>query len=461
MLNMNEKLLELPKLVKEEKKPKLTTIKEPDVSMLNEEQKNIFDSVTSVPMRKFSQSLLTGYSGTGKTFLVTKIIEQILFKNKGVRIAITAPTNKAVRVLKNLSSICETHSQVEFNTLHSLLGLKRIITPDGKETYGPEWGGGNIGEFDMVLVDEVSMLDNTIYEQLIDNSKYNKIMLLFIGDRGQIPPVNGGESILFTQDLDNSFNLSKIIRQAGDNPIIQIAQKIRNNEDIKEETVLDKDNNGVIFLKINTEMPLLERYFKSENFNRNPNFVKVLAWTNNAVDYYNDKIRKMIYGDKCPKLNVGEKMVCNKPITDSKKRVILNNNDEFEVLSFDIKQDRTALKLYYYSVNVRSNGENHVIKLLAEKSQDVYEKELKSLKSKAEKAPAMMKRNAWLKYYNFKDKFADVKYNYALTVHKSQGSTFDNAIVINCDIKRIMDKKDRNKLLYTAVTRAKNKLFMI
>jgi exodeoxyribonuclease-5 len=461
MLNMNEKFLELPKLVQEEKIPKLTSIKEPDVSMLNEEQRKIFDRVTSIPMRKFSQSLLTGYSGTGKTFLVTKIIEEILFKHKGIKIAITAPTNKAVRVLKNLSSICETHSQVEFNTLHSLLGLKRIITPDGKETYGPEWGGGNIGEFDMVLVDEVSMLDNTIYDQLIDNSKYNKIMLLFIGDRGQIPPVNGGESILFTQDLDNGFNLSKIIRQAGDNPIIQIAQKIRNNEEIKEETVVDKDNNGVIFVKINTEMPLLERYFNSEHFDRNPNFVKVLAWTNNAVDYYNDKIRKMIYGEKCPKLNIGEKMVCNKPITDSKKRVILNNNDEFEVLSYEIKEDRTALKLSYYSVKVRSNGEIYTIKLLAEKSQAAYDKELNSLKTKAEKAPAMMRKNAWLKYYNFKDKFADVKYNYALTVHKSQGSTFDNAIVINCDIKRIMDKKDRNKLLYTAVTRAKNKLFII
>ena len=458
---MNEKFLELPKLVQEEKIPKLTSIKEPDVSMLNEEQRKIFDRVTSIPMRKFSQSLLTGYSGTGKTFLVTKIIEEILFKHKGIKIAITAPTNKAVRVLKNLSSICETHSQVEFNTLHSLLGLKRIITPDGKETYGPEWGGGNIGEFDMVLVDEVSMLDNTIYDQLIDNSKYNKIMLLFIGDRGQIPPVNGGESILFTQDLDNGFNLSKIIRQAGDNPIIQIAQKIRNNEEIKEETVVDKDNNGVIFVKINTEMPLLERYFNSEHFDRNPNFVKVLAWTNNAVDYYNDKIRKMIYGEKCPKLNIGEKMVCNKPITDSKKRVILNNNDEFEVLSYEIKEDRTALKLSYYSVKVRSNGEIYTIKLLAEKSQAAYDKELNSLKTKAEKAPAMMRKNAWLKYYNFKDKFADVKYNYALTVHKSQGSTFDNAIVINCDIKRIMDKKDRNKLLYTAVTRAKNKLFII
>ena len=458
---MDEKFLELPKLVLEVKKPKLKIVKQPDTSMLNEEQKNIFDNVTKIGMFKFSQSLLTGYSGTGKTFLVTKIIEEILFKHKGIKIAITAPTNKAVRVLKNLSSICETHEQVEFNTLHSLLGLKRIITPDGKEIYGPEWGGGNINEFDMVLVDEVSMLDNLIYEQLIENAKFNKIMLLFIGDRGQIPPVNGDESILFTQDLDNSFNLSKIIRQASDNPIIQIAQKIRNNEEIKEETILDNDNNGVIFLKINTEMPLLEKYFNSDHFNKNPNFVKVLAWTNSAVDYYNDKIRKMIYGDNCKRLNIGEKMVCNKPITDSKKRVVLNNNDEFEVLSYEIKVDKTPLKLSYYSVNVSSNGENYTIKLLAEESQAAYDKELKTLKTKAEKSSPLLKKNAWLKYYNFKDKFADVKYNYALTVHKSQGSTFDNAIVINCDINRVRNKNEKNKLLYTAVTRAKNKLFII
>ena len=73
----------------------------------------------------------------------------------------------------------------------------------------------------------------------------------------------------------------------------------------------------------------------------------------------------------------------------------------------------------------------------------------------------MLRRNAWVKYFNLLGKYADVKYNYALTVHKSQGSTFDNAIVINCDIKRVQDKKERNKLLYTAVTRAKNKLFVI
>tara|TARA_R110000782_G_scaffold21299_1_gene57347 strand:- start:36754 stop:38130 length:1377 start_codon:yes stop_codon:yes gene_type:complete len=458
---MKAEFLVLPELVKEEKIEKVTMVKEPDVSMLNKEQKEIFDDITSIPLKTFSEALLTGYSGTGKSFLTTKIIEQIIYINKGVKIAITAPTNKAVRVLKNLSSICETHSQVEFNTLHSLLGLKRVITHDGKEEFKSEFGGGNISEFDIVLVDEVSMLDNNLYEMLLDKSKFNNIMLLFIGDRGQIPPVNGGESVLFTNKLENSYNLTEIIRQASGNPIIQIAKKIRTNEVFEEETIVDENGDGVIFLKINTEMPLLNTYFNSNNFDVNPNFVKVLAWTNKAVDYYNDKIRVMIYGEKCGKLNVGEKMVCNKPIIDSKKRVVLNNNDEFEVLSYDIKTETSGLRFSYYSVKILCHGKTLTIKLLAEISENSFNKEVDSLKTKATKASPMQKRIAWLKYYNLLGKYADVKYNYALTVHKSQGSTFDNAIVINCDINRVRDKKEKNKLLYTAVTRAKNKLFII
>lgn len=458
---MNEEILMLPKLVKETTTPKATIIKKPDVSMLNEKQLEIFEQITNMKLNVFSQTLLTGYSGTGKSFLVTKIIEEIIFKNKGIKIAITAPTNKAVRVLKNLSSICETHNQVDFNTLHSLLGLKRVITYEGKEEYKADFAGGMITEFDIVLVDEVSMLDNELYQVLLTSAMMNKIMLLFIGDRGQIPPVNGGESILFTSDLDGNFNLSDIIRQADGNPIIQLAKKIRTNQKFEKQSILDEDNNGVVFLKINTEMPLLEKYFNSENFSQNPNFVKVLAWTNKAVDYYNDKIRAMIYGENCGKLNIGEKMVCNKPITDSRKRIILNNNDEFEVISYELKTENRGLIYRYYSVKILSNGKPYVIKLMSEISQKSYEKDLEGLKKKATNASIMLKRNAWSKYYNLLDRYADVKYNYALTVHKSQGSTFDNVIVINCDIERVREVKERNKLLYTAITRAKNKLFMI
>jgi exodeoxyribonuclease-5 len=457
MNKMNEEFLVLPKIVKVESEAKLKQVTYPDISMFNKEQLEIFNRITSLKVGEFSQTLLTGYSGTGKSFLVSKIIEAIVSKNKGANIGITAPTNKAVRVLKNLSSICETHGQVSFNTLHSLLGLKRIITHEGKEEYKPEYKFDDEFEFQVIFVDEVSMLENHIYHLLIEKAKLYDIMLVFIGDRGQIPPVNGGESILFTKNIDNNFNLVDIIRQASGNPIITLAQQVRTNTIFLEETNVDENNNGVIFLKINTETPLLERYFKSENFSENHNFVKVLAWTNKAVDYYNDKIRKIIYGDDCGLLCVGEKMVTNKPILDSKKKVILNNNDEFEVISFGLKTEFREPKFSYYSVNIKVHGKRETIKILAEKSQDDYQKELKRLKDVAKN----INGKAWSKYYAFLEKYADVKYNYALTVHKSQGSTFDNAIVINCDIKRIRDNNEKNKLLYTAITRAKNKLFLI
>lgn len=460
-LDKIEDYLVLPKVVKPSRQPKLVHVTRPDTSVLNEKQLEIFNKITSMKMNVFSESLLTGYSGTGKTFLVTKIIEELIAKDKKLRIAITAPTNKAVRVLKNLSSISESHTQVSFNTLHSLLGLKRTITYDGKEEFTPIFGAQAIDDFHMVLVDEVSMLENKLYQMLVDSARMSNIMLLFIGDRGQIPPVNGGESVLFTKGLENSYNLTEIIRQAEGNPIIQLAQTVRKNLNFKRESVLDADGNGVIFLKIKTEIPLLNVYFNSKNFKEDPNFVKVLAWTNSAVDYYNNNIRILIYGEGCRKLHVGEKMVCDKPIMDSKKRVMLNNNDEFEVISFEKKTEKTGVLFKYYSVMIKCHGLGYKIKILAEESEAEYAEELERLKNVAKKAKPFNKKIAWLKYYNLMDKYAAVKYNYALTVHKSQGSTFDNAIVINCDIDRIRDRFEKNKLLYTAMTRAKNKLFMI
>jgi len=458
---IDEMLLELPKVVETKKVDKIKNIVKPDVSMLTEEQLEIFNEITSMKLKVFSQSLLTGYAGSGKTFLVAKIIEELLYKTKFLNIAITAPTNKAVRVLKETSAISEDNSRVQFVTLHSLLALKRVITVEGKEEYKPIMGGSEIYNYGVVLVDEVSMLDNYLYSLLKDEAESNNIMLLFIGDRGQIPPVNGGESLLFSSNLDNNYNLTKIIRQGADNPIIKVAEIVRQNGVLEEKNVLDKNNNGVIFLKIRTEEPLLNIFFNSLNFKKNPNFVKVLAWTNKAVDYYNQKIRTLIYGENCGLLCVGEKMVCDKPILNSMNQVLLNNNDEFEVISFKLKQEKKAYDFWFYEVNIISGDRPYVIKILAEKSYVPFNEELERLKQKAINAKPMTKKAAWTKYYKLMERYAAVKYNYALTVHKAQGSTFDNAIVINCDIRRIHDDINRNKLLYTAVTRAKNKLFII
>ena len=458
---IDEKFLVLPRLVEEPKVIKSKVIKKPNIEMLTEEQSTIFDLITNTPINNFSQTLLTGYAGSGKTFLVTKILEEVLYKHKHINIAITAPTNKAVRVLKETSSLSEDNHRVTFVTLHSLLSLKRVITIDGKEEFKEIGFNSDIQYYKIIIVDEVSMLDNFLYYKLLGQAVSNKIMLLFIGDRGQIPPVNGGESELFTKHLDNNFNLTKIIRQGADNPIIKCAEIVRNGERLEHKNILNGQNNGVIFLKLKTEEPLLSVYFNSINFKKNPNFVKVLAYTNSAVNYYNELIRKLIYGENCGQLCVGEKMVCDKPVRNSKNQVILNNNDEFEIIYFKLKKETKKYDFNYYDVDILSNGEEYTIKILANESIDSFNEELEKLKEKAINAKAMLKREAWVKYYKLLERYAAVKYNYALTVHKSQGSTFDNSIVILCDINRMKIKEEKDRLLYTAITRAKDKLFII
>jgi exodeoxyribonuclease-5 len=454
--------LTLPEVIKKVDVEKTTKVFDPNVEMLTPEQLEIFNKITNIKLSKFSQSLITGYSGTGKTFLVSKIVEKIIFNNakNHVSIAITAPTNKAVKVLKNTSSVSEDSNHVSFITLHSLLSLKRTITNDGKEVYAQDIYG-EIVIYDVVLVDEVSMLDNELYQLLLEYAIMNKVMLLFIGDRGQIPPVNGGESILFSSKLDNNYNLTKIIRQSENNPIIKLAENVRNGVDIVKEDSVNENGDGVIFLKIKSEKELLEKYFKSEHFKLDPNFVKVLCWTNSAVDYYNNSIRKMIYGDNCGRLCVGEKMITNKPVLNSKNQTILNNNDEFEIVSFTVKKENKKYSFSYYNVEILSDKKRKTIKILHEDSAVEFALMLKKLSDKAKKETGFNKTNAWREYYALLERYADVKYNYALTIHKSQGSTFDNSIVLNCDIERNKNKVERSKLLYTAITRAKNKLIII
>ena len=66
----------------------------------------------------------------------------------------------------------------------------------------------------------------------------------------------------------------------------------------------------------------------------------------------------------------------------------------------------------------------------------------------------------WKDYYDFKEGFADMKYNHAITVHKSQGSTYKQAIVNIKNIGLNKNKTERTRLLYTAVTRASKLLIL-
>src|SRR5664279_5443518 len=105
--------------------------------------------------------LLTGAAGTGKTFTLREVVEYAIMKH--IKVIVTAPTNKAVKVLKKMVDL-----KVIFATIHSALGMKEFIDPHGVLSFKADPKAGYPAEdYDLIIVDESSMLDDTIFAELV------------------------------------------------------------------------------------------------------------------------------------------------------------------------------------------------------------------------------------------------------------------------------------------------------
>ncbi len=148
--------------------------KEPGVT---EEQQSAIDKALSS-----SFSLLCGGPGTGKTFTAAKIVSAFLQSHKEARVYLAAPTGKAARQLKRSMEKYGLEMRVSIGTVHALLDVK------GEKDYTDEKAPL---EFDLILVDECSMLDAKLFSLLLSVVK-NETILVLGGDPQQLPPVESG-----------------------------------------------------------------------------------------------------------------------------------------------------------------------------------------------------------------------------------------------------------------------------
>lgn len=430
--------------------------------------------------------LFMGYAGTGKTYVLTKVIEKLLATQRTKTVLMTAPTNKAVRVMYDAADYF--HSNLSYSTVHSALGLKEDIDRDGKQIFKKDYGKETSIDFtDMMTIDEVSMLSDELFN-LLDPYVRKGLKILFIGDPAQIPPVGHLECIPFKEEWQKKLNmqtafLTEVVRQAKGNPIIELSMCIRENLSknvlpIKRENVVSEDGSGVIFL--NSSNPaeadafdkVLEFMFLGEGFKANADYGKVLCYRNKTVAFMNKTIRGMIYGDKANKIEVGEKLFAQTPIFEEDgEKIIFSTNAEFEVESFEIEEEEInggQYKLKYYVVEVASLDDNgrkdyKKLKVIHEDSEYLYKEILELLAELAKSRPkgGFEAMQGWKEFYKFKKHFADIGYNYALTVHRSQGSTFVNAVVLESDINSLKRVEERNRIKYTAVTRPSKRLIIV
>ena len=444
--------------------------------------------------------VLKGYAGTGKTFLVKRILEHITARFPNRRIAITAPTNKAVRVLQAsapfsseataglvFKDLFNAEAKISYQTIHKLLGLREQITASGQQLFKADGRNkSEITEFKYLIVDEVSMLDDELCEEIL---KYNEdVKILFMGDPAQIPPINRADSIPFRENHNHVFRraeLTEIMRQKGDHPVVDASFLIRNNLDSIHpiptlETKLNADEHGIIFFDAEADRakvrPMLNEYFNSDAFKMDANYAKVIAWRNKTVNYMNGIIRELLYGADAPRFVVGEKLIAASPIFEKSKDrwgfkwiVQYNTSEEMEVISvkemmhkfnegsFNLNAKVWQLRVKAYDPVMKEDYFG-LVNVMHEDSVKEWKDELASAK---QTAINLRQKEAWVRYYNMMKWSADVAYNYAITCHKAQGSTYNNVLLVEEDMELNRKVVERNRIKYTAYTRPSDKLFIL
>jgi len=394
---------------------------------------------------------LKGYAGTGKTTLLDYFVDyaqkngnkKYPFGNersKGLNCVITATTNKAVKVLANK---VDHH---EFKTIHSLLNIKPKRQGSKEVFEQVNFDRENILRFDLVVIDECSMISEKLFDIIQDEIGGSSTKVLFCGDPAQLPPINEEESLCFQFQ---GFELTEVIRH-GD-VIAHKAKSVRNTSQvISMQQLIETPEINYISLREAKEL--------FHNFADNPDRARVLAWTNKTVIKWNKKLRtadweaRQGYEPDTP-FAAGDIIIANSPceVGEGKmSRVVMLNSEEGKINEVREEYDCWLLKVK------TETGKKVTLKRIKREYYETWQENLSRLAQSAKSD-----RRVWKDFWKEKKKYHDIRHAYSLTTHKSQGSTFTNVVIDPRDINKNRKIKERNQLLYVAMTRASDHVYIL
>ncbi|MCR5624236.1 MAG: AAA family ATPase, partial [Lachnospiraceae bacterium] len=344
--------------------------------------------------------ILTGGPGTGKTTTVKGLILNYRYMHPNHKIKLAAPTGRAAQRLAESTGM-------PAQTVHKLLNY----VPYGDN---PTCKDGNDPiDADFIVIDEASMLDIELFDMLLEAVK-NDTTILLVGDIHQLESVGAGAVLrdllsAKTVNIKHTF-LTEVFRQKGGSPIIDNSIKI---------------NNGEFDLETTDDFQVFKEANQIDCFNR----VKELYLSlYNSNDLYDTQILCPSYKGESgiDKLNVSIRDTLN-----PNGKTLVYGWQKYRV-GDKVIMTKNNMELGYY------NGDIGVIKEIVEDNLTVSVKDTDITLSR--------------------ENFDDLSLAYAITVHRSQGSEFENVIVV-------LPKEPKSllvrNLFYTAVTRAKKRVFIV
>ena len=423
--------------------------------------------------------LLKGYAGTGKTTIVGTLVKNSWKVNKSI--VLMAPTGRAAKVISN-------YSNKEAFTIH-----KKIYYPTSKN------GGGvtftlqkNKHRDTIFIVDEASMIpDSNPDAKLFDHGSLlgdliqyvysgHQCKLMLIGDTAQLPPIKLDISpALDKRTLENyydkelvSIELNEVVRQEKESGILFNASKIRDllEEEFYETFKLQEENFSDVIRPIDGQelMDALEDCYSNLG---NEETVFIVR-SNKRAYLYNQNIRtRILYQEQ--ELAVGDYLMVVKNnyfwLETNSDAGFIANGDIIEILElFSIKE---LYGFRFATVNIRmidypnmkpfetvlilDTLSSETPSLTYEDSNNLYQEVMKDYEHETSKYKKFMavKKNI---YFNA----LQVKFSYAITCHKSQGGQWNTVFVEQPYLPNGIDK-DYLRWLYTAITRAKEKLYLV
>jgi len=432
---------------------------------------DISEFITSIGNR--SIYVLKGYAGTGKTTLVSSIVKSLTIVAK--RHVLMAPTGRAAKVLAK-------YSKRAASTIHRKIYWIRTNKSGNTFITRKE----NTHSNTIFFVDEASMISENGEKAFGNRSLLDDLIeyvyegldckLVLIGDTAQLPPVHLEVSPALNEEIIErksnkqiiSRELSQVVRQKENSLILNNATLIREKiakEDYTFPSIIT--NNEVI--RINTGEDLQDA-LESAYSNNGVNNTSVICRSNKRANLYNQQIRTKIRWQE-NEISSGDMLMVVRNnyfwLDESSKAGFIANGDIIMVTKINETIERYGFRFARASVEMVDYPKEKNLKLLllldtlkSESPTISYEEYQKLYKEISKDYKGQKEINKKIKEDEFFNAL-QIKFAYAITCHKSQGGQWENIFIDLGYFTNQMLDKAYLRWLYTAITRATKKLYLI
>ena len=424
--------------------------------------------------------ILRGYSGSGKTFLLHRLVLWLKIIETDYDYLFTAPTNKATKILRGIDPRAKTTYSALKLSMSEHEDTNILVAGDSPD----------LKERSLLCIDEASMLGKDITARMIETSNELGLKVLLVGDPAQLRPVKEYSSPAWklTKKPENRAMLREVKR--FDNQLLDSSIRIRKelrsvvkgnpSRSLRELLYSDNDKNGGIYHLSQRALENKIRDLCVLGVSAFQN-TKVIAWRNKVVNTYNDIIREALGFNE--EFCDGELILLAEPLTTivyGQRRIIATVDDEFMITSVGrtlcnpqslLENNINGLNSFEYWTLVTRD---HISLNVVPRDDTIYKENLSIIAAHARKVKIpngspkdpnivlakKQRASLWRDFWKLRYQFTAVRYSYAQTCHRCQGSSIPDVILDAKDIMSNTDLEEKLQALYVGSTRAQKRLYV-